>query len=124
MTIESVRKFRVGEIHIGPGRTPLARIEMIEGRVDRDPVNPRTETGIAAETRQRTIHAHEHVLRDILTLGPVFDITADHTQHAVLIFTQQHIEGGAITGLRAGNQSNVFVSGSGLSYGIHFVISA
>ena len=104
---------RIGELWGVPsgidmgGRPTVALAQLVEGGIGGDPVGPRRERGPAVEARQP---AHD---RDHRLLGRIVGIPtragnspADRV-YSVVVATEQGVEGGAVAGLRSGDERPV-----------------
>src|SRR5690606_21584994 len=84
--------------------------QVVLGRVDRDPVQPGVELGVAAEVAERAVGAQEGFLGHVLAFAPVADVAADERDDPVLVLAHQQVERGAVAALHALHQRLVRVA--------------
>ena len=73
-------------------------------RVERDPVDPRRERGVAAEPVDLSTHLEQHVLRDLLGVLAVLHVSEGQLVDPGAILFGQLLDRPFVTGLEAGHQ--------------------
>jgi hypothetical protein len=110
-------RFQGGKFHrrlqkTAAGRFRRPRIALhvdqrLLGGIDRDPVEPGVELGLAAELVQRPVGPDEGFLRDVLDQVDIAHHAADQALDAALVLDDQQLEGLLVARDRALNQLKV-----------------
>src|SRR6266850_2155278 len=96
-----VETFRLFNLYLGRGRRPPAHgHEIVLGRIDSDPVQPRVKRAIATECGKSPVGLDERLLRHIFDLGRVAYEARKQPRQLALVFLDQQPEGQLVAALR------------------------
>jgi len=79
-------------------QAPLARREAVQAQSRADPVEPRRQPGLAAKAREGPMRSEEHLLGDLLGLGPVAEHPESDPEDPMLVGSHELLEGLGVPG--------------------------